>query len=114
MLDDPFRHDLNHYISWSGELGYQNYFHYWYLTNHELKGLVILSLLAYAVKNDKYSFWFIITYICYDIYELINYLYYGGVYFTDSEQQGRETYVTIGFFLTVIILLIKDKWNKEK
>lgn len=114
FLDDPFRNDLSNHISWSGGLGYQNYFHYWYLTNHEIKSLIILSLLAYVCRNKHYVFWFIIVYICYDLYELINYLYYGGLYFTDSQQQNREFYVNIGVFITVIILLIKDKWRHQK
>jgi hypothetical protein len=114
FLDDPFRLDLTNHVSWSGELGYQNYFHYWYLTNHEIKSLIILSLLAYVCRNQHYVFWFIIVYICYDLYELINYLYYGGLHFTDSEQQNREFYINIGVFITAITLLIKDKWRHQK
>ena len=114
LLDDPFRYNLDNHISWSGQLGHQNYFHYWYLTNHKLYLLSIMSLVAYITRNDKYSFFIIISYICYDVYELLNYLYYGGVYFTDSQQQSRETIKIIGFFLTVIILLIKDKWTQHK
>ena len=113
-MDDPFRKDIESHVSWSGELGHPNYFHYWYLTNHKLFLLMILSLMAYAVRTSKFTFWCIITYICYELYEVFNYLYYGGVYFTDSQQQLRETYVTIGFFITVIILLIKDKWTQHK
>jgi hypothetical protein len=114
FMDDPFRYDLDYHVSWSGALGHQNYFHYWYLTNHKLLLLSMLSLMAYIVRLDRFSFWFIITYICYNVYELINYLYYGGTYFTDVQQQTRESYVTIGFFVTVIILLIKDKWRQQK
>jgi len=114
FLDDPFRYDETFHISWSGAKGYQDYFHYWYLTNHELRSIVLLSIMAYVVRKDRNVFWFVIVYICYDIYELLNYLYYGGKYFTNPQQQFRESCVTIGFFSTVIILFIKDKWKHRK
>jgi len=105
-------------ITWMGNIGYPEYYHYWYLFNHKCQFFLYLSipvyLLLYKLERvyKKLAIESIFLYIGMSMIETIHYLMFGQNR-TDDQLNIEFSLLMGGFLIGNIFLVIYNKPWKE-
>lgn len=114
QLSNLWKDDKTKSISWSGEFGFSNWFHYWLIFDHYLQYLIyiigILLVLVFPLEKQfrSYAIATVLLYFGINLIEIFYYMYFGN---------NNHNFNMFGVYISVysvghIIFLFKNKlWN---